>query len=999
MTGASWLRRRALGLLVGVGVTLAATGAYVAGGWDWLSLPFLDLLFRTANRVDADPRIVLIDINDAALQRVGRWPWPRRAQADLVDVLSECGAHAILLDLIYAEPTPGRVVHPMLDPDYDLEAGGDILGAVTPDSIVRDDQELADAIRRAANVYVAMYLRLADPGDPRVDMLDRARAIVDADPAVSRSAFAAAVGGIDADRLDAMFLRVRIEHALCANFALTVEALAEQLGVDPVRIERHISEAKERAARRIVRSALQRSPGASFAELRAEILPDVAPDTETRDVSDLRRAYRRFRALRAVVRSGAAIPEALGERIPAGYDLMPPISVIADAARRVGFVSFRTDADGVLRHVPLLADVAGGALPQLACAMAADLLGIDWADTRADGGRRFLLRDTGATRTWSVRLTERGEVLLNWHIDRDDPRWQNSFTHIPAARIMEVAQCRRDIDENRARLRLWTAQAVELMYGGASSAYLDYERLVRRVNGTSGPMLDATERAEAVGRIERVEAAALAQLKRLYDQAAGVTPRDAEEAALFDRVGRLHQRLITGDLRGGIEKANHTLEARASQLLDELRPMIGGKLCFVGHTAAAQADMVNTPVVDDMPGVMAHANLVNMLLTGRICTIAGSATHIALLVLTGLLATFLATTRGPWVTFGCVAVIMGALVGGAWLSMRLRGYYIAGVVPAFTVFVCWALITLYRQLTEQRQKRSFARELSRNTSPAIAARIADQLDDLDLTPQPVQVTCYFSDLEGFTTISEQLSARQTQDMLNRYLGVMGEKLVALQAFNKFMGDGIFAFFNAPILPLADHAAVACDAALATSACLEAMKKQRAGRSDDPIGRLRMRIGLNTGPAFVGYFGSENQTDYTCIGDTVNLAARLEAANKVFGTRILVSESCMQAGGNGKAFRPLGRLQVKGKARAVPVFELLGRAGEIDPSQQAYADLFAEGVARFQQRDWTAANTVWRSCRAQRCDDPAVDLYAELTARHAANPPPDDWNQGVALTSK
>jgi adenylate cyclase len=161
----------------------------------------------------------------------------------------------------------------------------------------------------------------------------------------------------------------------------------------------------------------------------------------------------------------------------------------------------------------------------------------------------------------------------------------------------------------------------------------------------------------------------------------------------------------------------------------------------------------------------------------------------------------------------------------------------------------------------------------------------------------------------------------------------------------------------------------------------------------------MRVGLHTGPVFVGYFGSENQTDYTCIGDTVNLAARLESANKVFGTQVLVSDACRQAVGDRYAFRPLGALQVAGKAQAVTVYELLGRSGEVAPERLAYAERFAEAVEAFQQQHWQVARARFEACINGQSQDAAIALYLSAIERFTATPPPPDWNRAIELRTK
>ena len=159
------------------------------------------------------------------------------------------------------------------------------------------------------------------------------------------------------------------------------------------------------------------------------------------------------------------------------------------------------------------------------------------------------------------------------------------------------------------------------------------------------------------------------------------------------------------------------------------------------------------------------------------------------------------------------------------------------------------------------------------------------------------------------------------------------------------------------------------------------------------------MGLASGPAVVGPCGSEQKYDYTCIGDTVNVAARLESANKFYGTRILVSGTTREQVGEEFAFRPLGGVRVKGKVQPVPIHELLGRAGEVSDELREYAGAFGQAVELFQQQKWPAAGEAFTACRRQRPDDLAAERYLETIARFSAQPPPDDWDGAIKLTEK
>jgi len=1023
MADLKWIRKRFLGLAVGTGLTLLTVIAYLAGWLAPLERVNLDHNFRHWNKIDADPRIVMIDINDLALERIHRWPWPRKTQADLVRVLDECGASAILLDLVYSESTPHRFDDPRLEPSTRRRPNTLILtdpglGAESRDCLplndaIDDDTELAEAIAAAENVYVAMFFRLEPPAFDLSRIRSAARTLLDQNPEVDLQTFARAIGPHDPARTALYYAHARLDHELRKDFGLTAEQLADRLDMDLAEVRVHISRIKEVAAHSLVNACLAKAPDASETEIFECVLPGVPTDPETPDHADLSRAYWAAQSARYAYAHALPRPEALEGVIPNGSQPTFPIVEIASRARQVGFVSFEKEVDGVVRHIPLLARTDGRVVMQIAFALAADVLDFALDDVRVEDQRTLVLRDRSGANTWRIPLNADGTMLLNWHVPRagqapgGKPTWEKSFTHVPVAFVMEVALSRQDMRRNEETVRQWHARAVDLMYAGAESAYLDYEANVRRFNALRKRAAREPENPALRGELEQVRAAieqveknALAHLERTYHEIAGLEPQDEAEKQLFGRVRELQDRIGGGKLAQRIAEQNESLQRRIDERLAELRAKIAGRICFVGHTASAQADMVNTPVFDNMPGVMAHANLLNTLLQNRIPRVASPATNVLLILFSGLVITMLTSSRGPWVTFISVLVLMAATWAVSSLIIWPRFIVnVAALIPIASCAVIWALITLYRQLTEMRHRRSLARELSRNTSPAIAAQITEQIENFELVPRPANVTCYFSDLQGFTNISEHLGVERTTAILNSYLGAMGEVLIEYRAFNKFMGDGIFAFFNAPIWPVEDHARIGCEAALVTVARLEALKQQAGNGDADVLARLWMRVGLHTGPVFVGYFGSENQTDYTCIGDTVNLAARLESANKVFGTQVMVSGACREAAGAGYAYRYLGALQVAGKAQAVPVYELLGRTGEVAPERLAYAEQFAEAVGQFQEQHWDAAWRRFQSCAAERSSDQAVQLYLAEIERLRAAPPPPDWNRAIELRTK
>lgn len=1002
----STIKTRGWGIAIGVVVTLATSHIYTTGLLDWLVLAAADWNFKHVNRLDASPDIVMIDINDFALERVHRWPWPRTLHADLVNTLDELGADAILMDVVFSEPMAPRLEHPALNPDHDVDPAVEVLGEARLDDAIHDDDALAKAMECAGSVCPAMFFRLSKPNVSAEGLLVSAAGMLRDTPSLSKDELAERIGAPAGVDREALYQRARILGVLDENFTLEVEQVAARLNAAPELIDRYLAEMKRFAVRRHVADYLQTHTKAVFAEVRSHFLPDLRTDQDSPAKQELLRAYRACRALGVILERAPALPASLAGRIPNGWDATPPLDKFATAARHTGLVTFEKDeTGGVLRRVPILINVEGKLIKQLGFAVACERLNIDDTSFAIDEANNLTMSDSNGAHTWRVRLDDNGMAVMNWHIDRRRPQWQHSFRHVAVSRIMEVALNRKTIGQNEALLSLRMAKAVRMRFADQPEAYAEYELLVYTCNrlrrGRPVPAQAPTaDRQELEKRIKAVEDATLEWLTFAVKSIEGLKPESPEEAEEFALYQSLGNDLIGGGLRADITCKNAELQQRNEHILKQLRPLIEGKLCFVGYTAASVADMVNSPVFENMPGVLAHANVVNMFIQNRFPRVAPRWLNVVLLLAAGLIVTLVTSSKGPWVSLTSVGLVMALVLGGGTLLFYREVYVVAAIMVVVGVFVCWAFITLYRQLTEERHKRNLARALGRSTSPAIAAEIIHRPGQLDLAPKPAVVSCYFSDLQGFTALSERLGPADTQAVLNRYLERMSEVLVPHCAFSKFMGDGIFAFFNAPLLPVERHETVACEVALE---CVEALgrlkQEQSSGPHADVFGALVMRAGVHPGTVYVGEFGSENQTDYTCIGDTVNLAARLEPANKAFGTQTIVSAACRDAVGDAFEFCPLGKLQVKGKEHAVAVYELLGRTGEVPDEQVARSRRFGEAVALFQERKFTESGKVFGACAKDQPHNAAVDLYLTEIARHLQTPPNADWNQAIRLTTK
>jgi class 3 adenylate cyclase/CHASE2 domain-containing sensor protein len=900
--------------------TLACCALLATGAFRRLDNYGLDFHFRHFSTIDADDRIVMVDIDDGSLEAVGDWPWPRRRHAEIVRTLDELGADHIALDLVFSDPSPVRIDHVPVD------------GVLAGDSLIDDDQELERAIASAGNVYLAMYGRLVDTR-----------------------------GDLDAG-----------------------EQKSERTG--------EVTLARE-AARKLAVAFLDEHANASWS--------DFALHTGESDLGDhisparllLRRAYQ-WAAGRAATLSKRFSHDVGGD--PPRFDVVDPVFPLAKfvrEARAVGFVAYlRDSSDGVVREVPATVGSSDHRYTQFAFAIASRL---------SSGSRdRRTLGKTMSVEGLDFPVGENELTLINWHVSRSSHDWRDSFTHIPAARLLEIADARRAIAGNGTRLGIAMAKLVEARFADTPSEYGKYVQDVNAWLAAKKRLASAADdqdmglaSVDAIRKsLDAVERDAKLWLKHRWglwaDAEATTQAEKTEKAALagfFKQFGH-------DELAADLHEKNQRLKAHTNKLVKELGVLIDGKICLVGYTASAQGDLVATPVHAAMPGAMVHANIVNMLLQDRVPVRAPLSWNLAMFLIVGLVVTVGSGARGWETGVAAMVVVVGlvAVVGATLFATRL--IHLATIPAIATGLMTWAVVTTWRQSTAERTRRNLTRALTQYASPAVASRIAGELNVTDLSPESATVSCFFCDLAGFTAMSEKLGPGQTRDVLNPYLAVTSEELVARGALvNKFIGDGVFAFFNAPILQCDDHATRACEAALSI--------RRDVAQLDGGGGEgLVVRIGVATGEAFVGDYGSGVKLDYTCIGDTVNVGSRLERAAKVLGASILVDKETRDGAGAGFVFRSIGKLRVQGRQRAVEAFELLDPAWARHASRIASVERLAEAIRCFQCCQWDTCLTILGECRDLDPSDLAPTVYARAVETQRASHTSQEWDGALDVGS-
>ena len=309
------------------------------------------------------------------------------------------------------------------------------------------------------------------------------------------------------------------------------------------------------------------------------------------------------------------------------------------------------------------------------------------------------------------------------------------------------------------------------------------------------------------------------------------------------------------------------------------------------------------------------------------------------------------------------------------------------------VFVGATLVNYYG---EGRQKKEVRGAFSRYLSPQVVDQVLEKPELLSLGGSRRVMTCFFSDVAGFTSISEALSPEDLVHLLNRYLSLMTRAVMDRGGtVDKFEGDAIMAFWGAP-LPQEDHAWRACQSALEQQ---EIMARFRAEVLAEGLPELRVRMGLNTGPMIVGNMGSEERFDYTVMGDAVNLASRLEGANKQYSTYIMISETTYAEVKDLVEVRELDLLRVKGKQEPIRVYELMAVTGKLPPEKERTRAAYQEGLALYRDMDFVAAEQAFtRALESDPEDGPSL-TYMERCRTYRDYPPPSDWDRVFTMTTK
>lgn len=1037
------------GVLIGLVVTAACIAWFFTGDEPRAELITYDWRMRHFNTLQPDPRIVHVDIDDGAVERVGRWPWRRRQIADLIRTISEAGPKLILVDLLLSEPEEPYYDDPRFSGTADDESS--MVGTLSDANIVHGDLELADAIRAAGNVVLSAQLDAVPPSAaPTISERVREWRSLGGKGAVEDAIrdLKLKQDHVTRAEVERIITRLDVVDVLSKDFSATDETIAQKIGRPVADVAAVLAGAKTEAARRLV---ARRAPEAvEWAAIRpgdlGEVLKNALGDRAGRnnaDRRDLVTAYHRLKASLENYRKALRLFNHETNQLHRNRGLTPLIEPLAEAASDIAAVNFRDDGDGTVRRVPILiGEKKFSVYLHLGLSAAKHAMGLDLR--RLDGDIDVNAPYPSIDEKQVAKILGGDQKLIELPLDRDGsflihwaataPQWLagKDMPHITAAKLMTIASAREAIRDNETRANYKLAEVVSAVKGGftveggsasapteayADSAYrhsvnkqIDLELQIRRARlrgDKTRDELSAMQRESdellAIIRREQDSAvnsvsAAMSDLKEFTEEEIAADPGLKADAERYRASALLVQDVAE------LRKTNEEIAATIHDTQAELVKHLKGKFVFLGFAATAQGDIVTTAIDPRTNGVMCHAHVLNTILQNRPIHPIPDWVGVLICLAGGGLTSLVTSTIGPR---NALMATLGLMGGYGALNCELLfkrfDMWVVLAAPESCIFLSWAFVTLFRQLTAERDKRHFAKQLAQYTSPVLAAKIAES-DEAAAAFKSVQtrdITCFFSDLQGFTTLAETQDPELIQHVLNTYLHRMSQVIWDQHGLlNKFMGDGIMAFFNASVDPMVEHPKAAVETALTA---MEELERLKIDRASDPAANifnaLAMRIGLAGGLCKNGDLGSDLKADYTVIGDVVNLAARLEPANKVFGTSIMISGPTREFVRDLYEFRYLAELQVKGKNQTVPVYEVVGRKGQLSADQREYIERFEAGIELYKARKWDECIVHFTRLLSRRFDDPGASRYIDACQEMKLFPPDDSWRGALELKEK
>ncbi len=945
--------------MLGLGLTALFAWLVSLGGLDRLEFATQDLRHKTFHRSNPapSPDVALVLIDDGAIETYGRWPWNRSLLATAIDQLRVGGASVIASDLLLTEPQSLELLHGPDGTTFEID----------------HDAILAEAVRKHGRCVLATSFNF------RSDQ-SRRRVLVRSDGSL-RLTFMAVYDAI----------RANPEIAISEIWTVALDSVKAAEVAYPAEMS------ETEAMAHISGFQIKQGPA----------------------LDDTRRLATIARSLLASEPHSSVTAPADSRIWAPSNDPATPIAPLAATGARLATVSFSGgDADESVRGIPLWTRIGDRLYPTLGLAAAAMHL------HAPIGAIRPALRETRVPLSngdvVAAPMSRRplkdlssvgpidGTLYVTWPVGGFSG-WQSQFPGrsgaaqlIPIGRLLDpILVILPNIRANITELDQWMLQLeqAQLVLINAREHGPRSDRLLSMSpdDPAFGPSF-----YEHVAAWKRAVAEAANMLEALKGQGIPEDQLTVDERAQIDLIQQVASRAPSqiGEIEQGVARY---LEAQTIRIPE----LVGGKICFIGYSyTGATADFVPTSIDGKTPGVLIHAAVANSILTSQLepnfLRPAPLWMSVAATAILGALGAFVAVRTAVLLSPLLLILLMIGWIAFDGIVLWDRGnLVVAQAGPLGAAFFSWLLVTLHRLLIEQRGRKRTEERFRAYVPPDVVDILVNNPALSSMAPQKRELTMFFSDIEGFTTLSERLGTEGISKLLSAYLGAMTQILLSRRAtLDKYLGDGIMAFWGAP-LDDPDHARNAVAAAVQMIEQLRWMNE--AGAFDDAAKgvRLAVRIGLATGEVNVGDFGNPpSKSAYTVIGDAVNLAARLESANKQFGSTILINHRLRELIGDEFPVRLIGRVVVKGKKQFETLYEVVGPGRAPGGRTQEWIETSERVVKAFINKDFDACLSELVRLETEFDDGMLADVYRHAVAIVRMDSSAlQDFNGAIVLSEK
>jgi adenylate cyclase len=703
-----------------------------------------------------------------------------------------------------------------------------------------------------------------------------------------------------------------------------------------------------------------------------ELTPDQAAKRSTREYQA---AVKRFDAVSSIPVPANRSDEFKSLTDHGMINIVYPIPVLMQAGKMFGFVNRFTDIDGTIRRVRLIQVFNNRIYFNLSLVMLMDACGVKKEDIVVNPGKNIILKDVVnpfkmIQEDITIPIDKEGMLFVNW---AGPGAREQSFRILPFYSLVEYNVFAPTVYENFDSI------------GGP-------EGIQKRV--------DIDTKLAGLKRRYASETSAEKKIAMLKEQKELKAAMRKEKYSYFNKLKEMRAEIEkeyevapSSELKDTIDIINAAIKNTELVLRTE---EVRDKILIIGLTATGTHDIASIPLHNEYPGVGTYHNVVNTIINGKYILKPGTAANVIMIFCLALLAGFATgrlTSRKSLavaiLSFVMLNLIIFMLFAFSSLWVEQLGANLALLVPS----VCIISIKL---INEEGQKRFIKNAFSRYMAPDVIEQLMKNPEALELGGVSRPITIFFSDVAGFSTISEKLTPSELVALLNEYLSEMTDIIISHGGtIDKYEGDAIMAFYGAP-QPYPDHEIRACMAAIDMKKRLRELQEhwRNIGQHE-----LYVRMGMNTGDAVVGNMGSRMRMDYTAMGDSVNLASRLEGANKHYGTTAMISENTYKNSKDVIDVRRLDIIRVVGKTEPILIYELLGRKGSLPQKVYDMIEKYDEGLELFGERQWRRALKCFKESLTILPDDGPSQTYIKRCEEFMKKPPSKNWDGVYTFKTK